>query len=125
MSLEIPKGTRSNDRKMTIKYLIFNKLLWVSILNVFFSVGTAAQASWIVPIGHIQPQKNLFVNNIIKIKIPKSRNGNIPSVIKKKIYSRIPAPVELGFLGEFNTGRTLTNPSKLSKFIEKITSIMI
>ena len=41
------------------------------------------------------------------------------------IYSRIPAPVEIGFLGEFKTGRNLTIPSKRSKFIEKITSKII
>lgn len=75
--------------------------------------------------GHIHPQKNLLVNNIIKIRIPKSRNGNIPSARKKKIYSRIPAPVEIGFLGEFKTGRNFNISSKRSKFIEKITSKII
>jgi len=75
--------------------------------------------------GHIHPQKNLLVNNITKIRIPKSRNGNIPSARKKKMYSRIPAPSESGFLGEFKTGKNFIIPSKRNKFIEKIISKII
>ena len=108
-----------------IIYLIFNKLLWVSILTVLFLIGNAAHASWIVPMGQIHPQKNLLVNNNIKIRIPISKNGNIPSAIKKKIYSRIPAPVDNGFLGEFKIGRNFNTPSKLNKFIENINSRII
>ena len=51
--------------------------------------------------------------------------GIIPSVIKKKIYSSIPAPVERGFLAEFIIGRTLMKLSRLNKFIVKIASRMI
>jgi hypothetical protein len=49
-------------------------------------------------------------------------NGIIPSVIEKKIYSKIPAPFEMGFLGEFKIGRTLMKLFRLSRFIENINS---
>ncbi|GAH39545.1 unnamed protein product [marine sediment metagenome] len=42
--------------------------------------------------------------------------------MEKKIYSRIPAPLERGFLGEFKMGKTLTIPSKLIRLIGKIVS---
>ncbi|MHA2129072.1 MAG: hypothetical protein ACW99L_03765, partial [Promethearchaeota archaeon] len=50
------------------------------------------------------------------------RIGNIPSVREKKMYSRIPAPLEIGFLGELRIGRTFMKPSKLNRLIEKINS---
>lgn len=59
------------------------------------------------------------------MRIPKSRNGKIPSIIKKRIYSRNPAPVDNPFLGEFKTGRNFITPSKLNKLIVKIISKII
>lgn len=109
-------------KRITIIYLIFKKELCVFTFNVLFFEGIAAQASWIVPIGHIHPQKNLFENKMININNPIRNIGRIPSVIKKKVYSRIPAPVENGFLGEFRMGNILINPFKLFKLIEKISS---
>ena len=61
---------------------------------------------------------------MIIIRIPIRKIGIIPSVIEKKIISKIPVPFESPFLGEFNTGSTLNilfNPIKL---IEKINSKM-
>lgn len=42
--------------------------------------------------------------------------------MEKKIYSKIPPPLDNGFLGEFKIGKTLLNPSKLNKLIGKIAS---
>jgi len=75
-----------------------------------------------VPIGQTHPQNTRFVNNSTKINTAIRNNGTNPSVIKKKIYSRIPAPFEVGFLGEFKIGRTLMRLSRLNRFIEKINS---
>jgi hypothetical protein len=56
--------------------------------------------------------------------IPINKAGKIPSPMLKKIISIIPVPFERGFLGEFNTGKILNIPSKLTKFIVKINSKM-
>ena len=108
--------------KITITYLIFNNDLWVLVFILLFFVGIAAHASWNVPIGQTHPQNTRFVNINTIINTAIRNNGKIPSVIKKKIYSRIPAPFEIGFLGEFNIGRTLIRLSRLNRLIEKIIS---
>ena len=87
-------------------------------------MGIAAHKSWIDPIGHIQPQNTRFENNKTKINTVKRKNGNIPSAIEKKMYSKIPAPLEKGFLGEFCIGKTLVIPSKLKRLIGKNASRM-
>ena len=87
-------------------------------MSLLFFVGMAAQASWNVPIGQIHPQNILFVNRRTIINTAMRNNGIIPSVIKKKIYSRIPAPFEMGFLGEFKIGRTFKKLFRLRRFIE-------
>jgi len=101
---------------------MFNRDLWVFILNFFFFVGIAAHASWIDPMGHIQPQKNRFENNKTNNKTAISKKGKTPSAIEKKIYSKIPPPLDNGFRGEFKIGNTLLIPSKLNKLIGKIAS---
>jgi hypothetical protein len=103
-------------------YLIFRRDLLVDILNLLFLVGIAAHKSWINPIGQTQPQNTRLVNNKIKIKTASKKNGNTPSAIEKKIYSNIPDPLEIGFLGEFKIGNTLTTSSKLLRLIGKIVS---
>ena len=45
--------------------------------------------------------------------------------MEKKIYSKIPPPLDKGFLGEFKIGKTFVSPSKLNKLIGKIASRII
>ena len=108
--------------KITKTYLIFKKDLCVLSLRVLLFVGIAAHASWIVPIGHIHPQKNLFVNNIIIINKPIRKKGIIPSVKRKKIASSIPVLFEIPTLGECKNGSTFNIPSNPIKLMEKINS---
>jgi len=102
-------------------YLMLRIFLCISILTLFFLVGIAAHKSWIEPIGHIQPQNIRFENNNTKINMAKRKKENPipPSAIEKKIYSKIPAPLEKGFLGEFCIGKILMIPSKLKRLIGK------
>ena len=103
-------------------YFMFNRDLCVFILNFLFLVGIAAHTSWIEPIGHIQPQKNRFENSKTNNKTAIRKKGKTPSAMEKKIYSKIPPPLDKGFLGEFRIGKTLVIHSKLNKLIGKITS---
>jgi len=98
---------------------MLRRVLCLSSLTFLFLVGIAAHKSWIEPIGQIQPQKTRFENNKTKINMVIRRNGNTPSAIEKKIYSKIPAPLEKGFLGEFCIGKILMIPSKLKRLIGK------
>ena len=108
-------------------YLMLRSFLCLSILIFLFLVGIAAHKSWIEPIGHIQPQNTRFENNKTKINTAKRKNENTtsPSAIDKKIYSKIPAPLEKGFLGEFCIGKTLVIPPKLIRLIGKNISRMM
>ena len=103
-------------------YFMFNRVLCVCVLNFLLLVGIAAHASWIEPMGHIQPQKILLENNKINNRTAKRKSGKAPSAMEKKMYSKIPPPLDRGFLGEFNIGNTLVNASKLIKLIGKIVS---
>ena len=106
---------------------MLRSFLCLDILTFLFLVGIAAHTSWIEPIGHIQPQNIRFENNSTKINMAKRKKETpiSPNAIDKNIYSKIPAPLEKGFLGEFCIGKTLMIPSKLIRFIGNNASRMM
>ena len=96
----------------------------VFILNDRLFVGKAAQISCIAPTGHIHPQNQRLVNKSTINNTPIKKKGKLASAIEKNIYSRKPAPLESGLRGEFKIGRALKIFSKLSRFIEKMNSMI-
>ena len=62
-----------------------------------------------VPIGHIQPQKERLEKININTNTAIIKKGNFPSAIEKNRYSTIPTPFERGFLGEFKIGNIIVD----------------
>ena len=113
---------KKKDNVLVLGLLFVVLILLVSCEGQEFFVGMAAHASWTAPIGHTHPQKNRFVNNITSINTAIKNMGNIPSVMKKNIYSMMPAPFEAGLSGEFKIGSIFIRLLKPNRLIEKITS---